>query len=199
MADKFPFLQVIHSIGKFFDRRAGQEINNSVIGFVGERTKFWDPHPVILPVRNAWAWSTVMVDLGETEADNFYQQASEKRGCWVVNNDTNRQQVWVPRMVFLPTPLAEFMLKERRTPWELQVELKRLAAATDSGVDKPECEVLLEWLLVASQSTSPTTCSPVVQMVVSTVQTQCQVFAKWAYYRLESTLGPKREERQATQ
>jgi hypothetical protein len=64
MAGKSPFLQVIHSIAKFFDRSAGQEINNWVIGFVGERTKFRDPHPVILPVRNAWAWSPVMAACG---------------------------------------------------------------------------------------------------------------------------------------
>jgi hypothetical protein len=36
MTDKLPFLQVVHSIAKFFDRRAGPDINNSIIGFVGK-------------------------------------------------------------------------------------------------------------------------------------------------------------------
>ena len=81
----------------------------------------------------------------------------------------------------------------------LRVELKRLVADESSGIDKLDCKVLLEWLLVASQSTSNTECSPAVQMVVSVVQTDCEVFANWAYYRLESTLGSKCIKGQAPQ
>ena len=84
-------------------------------------------------------------------------------------------------MVFLPSVLVEFILREWRTQWELRVELKRLVANKSSGMDKPDCEVLLEWLLVASQSISNTQCSSAVQMVVSAVQTDCEVLVKWAY------------------
>jgi len=139
------------------------------------------------------------VALDETEAASPYQQAADKKVCWITPNDTNRQPVWAPQMVFLPSVLAEFVLKDQRTPWELRVELKRLVANESSGIDVSDCEVLLEWLLVASQSTSNTTCSPAVQMVVSAVQTDCEVFAKWAYCRLESTLGLKYSMGQAPQ
>ena len=49
MANRSPFLQVINLIAKFFNHRAGQEVNNMVIAFMGKRTKFCNPRPVILP------------------------------------------------------------------------------------------------------------------------------------------------------
>lgn len=191
MADKSPFLQVVHSIAKFFDRRAGPEINNSVIGFVGERTQFRDPHPVILPVRNTWAWTATTAVLDEAEATAFYEQATDKRVCWVPRQESEKQQVLVPRMVFLPSPLAKFVLLERRTAWEMRVEIKRMVEDGTNSIDGDDAALLLEWMLVASQSTSAIACTPAVQLTVSAVLTECEVFARWAYYRLEHTLGKK--------
>ena len=55
MTEKLQFLQVVHSIAKFFDQQAGEDLNNSVVGFVGEQTKYRNPHPVILPPKSTWA------------------------------------------------------------------------------------------------------------------------------------------------
>jgi hypothetical protein len=47
MMKKSPYLQVLPSIAKFFDRRVGPDLNNSIVGFLGECTKYHDPHPVV--------------------------------------------------------------------------------------------------------------------------------------------------------
>ena len=56
MTDVSWVLQVLHLIAKFFDIKAGVDLNNKVIGFVGERMQFRVPYPVILPMDNAWKW-----------------------------------------------------------------------------------------------------------------------------------------------
>jgi hypothetical protein len=60
---------------------------------------------------------------------------------------------------------------------------------TNNGIDDDNAALLLEWLLVASQSTSSATCASAVQLSVSAVLTECEVFARWAYYCLETHTG----------
>jgi hypothetical protein len=110
--------------------------------------------------------------LDEAAATAFYANAMEKRVCWVPNPNADRQQVLVPRMVFLPSPLAKSVLSKRRTAWELRLELQRMVEDDSMGVDEDDASLLLEWLLVASQSTSITTCTPAVQLSVSAVSTE---------------------------
>ena len=149
MMKKSTFLQVLHSIAKFFDRRAGQDLNNTVVGFVGERTRYQGPHLVILPVRNTWAWTTVTASTNELDGEMFYAAAADKRVSWVPTNDTNKQAIPLPSLLFLPSILGEFVLSQKRTPWELREEVKRLVADDMCLVIAEDAELILDWLLVA--------------------------------------------------
>jgi hypothetical protein len=118
MTEKSPFLQVIHSIAKFFDCRAGQDLNNAIIGFIGDRNQYCDPHPMILLVHNSWAWTAVTASLNEIEAEFFYVAAQDKKVCWVLPQEYQKQPIALPKMLFLPSLLGPFILEQRHTPWE---------------------------------------------------------------------------------
>ena len=106
---------------------------------------------MILPVQNAWAWVAVNESMEKAEAVSSYKHASDKKGCWVPQHEPNWPQGMVPRIVFLTSVSTEFILKERWTLWELQVEVKQLLANESNEINGTDCKVLQECLLVVSQ------------------------------------------------
>jgi hypothetical protein len=42
-----PVIQVIHGLGRFFDNEAPEEISGKPIAFIGDRSRFGEPRPVI--------------------------------------------------------------------------------------------------------------------------------------------------------
>ena len=41
-------LQFVHTLGKFFDMDAAPELQRKVMAFVGDKTPFGSPHPILL-------------------------------------------------------------------------------------------------------------------------------------------------------
>ena len=49
MQEGSPFLRFLHSAAVYFDMSVAQEYRNKVIAFIGDKTEFGMPTPVILP------------------------------------------------------------------------------------------------------------------------------------------------------
>ena len=49
-----PVLQLVHTLGTFFDMDAALDLRGKVVALVGEKTPYGSPHLVLLPERNAW-------------------------------------------------------------------------------------------------------------------------------------------------
>lgn len=189
MTEESPFLQVMHSIARFFDIEAGVDVNNKTFGFVGDRTQYREPYPVILPVQNAWRWGEVTVCLERDKAKSFYEGATTTKMCWVPGDDALRQSVYLPRLLYLPSVLGRFMVNEKCTPWELLGEVERLIADNTAGITVENSELIREWCLAAGQTTTQTRCTPAVVLKVNAVHSDDERFAYWAYHRLSATLG----------
>jgi hypothetical protein len=116
MADKSLMLQVMHSITKFFNLDLGAQLNNKVFRFVAEQTQFRVPYPVILMVQNAWWQNEVALVLNTTQAKSFYVDATHLKKCWVPSADTAKQNIYLPKMVYLSLILGKFILHAKHMP-----------------------------------------------------------------------------------
>jgi hypothetical protein len=61
-----PVIQVIHGLGRFFDSEAPEEISGKPIAFIGDRSRFAEPRPVIPPPKATWEWKAATVSEDET-------------------------------------------------------------------------------------------------------------------------------------
>jgi hypothetical protein len=193
MTEESPLLQVMHSIARFFDIEAGSDLNNKTFGFVGDRTQYREPYPVILPVQNAWRWGEVTVALDKEKASSFYDSTANKKQCWLPGDDALRQNIYLPRMLYLPTVLGRFVVRKKCTPWELHLEVERLISEGITGVTQGNSELIREWCLAAGQSTAPTRCAPAITLKVNAVHSDDERFTFWAFHRLGATLGPREQ------
>ena len=51
---KGPYIQLAHSISKFVHATATNDINNKVIGFIGDKDEDLKPYAVVLQDQKAW-------------------------------------------------------------------------------------------------------------------------------------------------
>ena len=106
------------------------------------------------------------------------------------NDLANKERVSLPRMLFLPTVLASFVMNKNCTPWEIYEEINCLLL---EGVisDNDDLELIKKLCLAAGQTTSATKCSPALKMVVQAASERVDNFSRWAYNLLNNSLGPK--------
>ena len=190
MTEGSPVVNVLHSVAKYFHIASSESINNKVIAFAGDRTEFQDPYPVKLPPESAWVWKEVEVCLDAATARSYYEAHGRSDVCWLPNELANKERVSLPRMLFLPTVLASFVMSKGRTPWEIYEEANRLLLQNVIP-DEEDLQLIQKWCLAAGQTTSATRCSPALKMEVLAVSERDDNFSHWAYNLLNSTLGRK--------
>jgi hypothetical protein len=86
--------------------------------------------------------------------------------------------------------LGKFVTQAKRTPWELYVEIKRMAEEGTHGFTIEDCKMQLKWCLAAGQTADEGKNKPVVQIAMQAVTLDDDAFDDWAFNRLESMLGP---------
>jgi hypothetical protein len=190
MTEGSPFVNVLHSVAKYFHIASSESINNKVIAFAGDRTEFQEPYPVKLPPESAWVWKEVDVCLDAATAGSWYEAHGRSDVCWLPNDLANKQRMSLPRMLFLPTVLASFAMSKNRTPWEIYEEANRLLVQNVIS-DEEDLQLIQQWCLAAGQTTSATRCSPALKMEVMAISERDEHFSHWAYNLLNSTLGRK--------
>ena len=172
-----PFLQVIHSIATYAVRGGTSDLHNKDFGFVGDRTDLRIPAPVMLDEK-LWKYVTkkVVLDIGPLEV--FYAQLQNKRKWYTPTDRTGAANASVPRMLQLPAPFLVFCLERQRTPFELHQFIARYATREDSEVNIDDCQLLMDWCIVAAHAgTSPT--SSMLETALQTAPGDDENFLRW--------------------
>jgi hypothetical protein len=180
-----PVIQVIHGLGRFFDSEAPEEISGKPIAFIGDRSRFGEPRPVIPPPKATWEWKAATVSKDET--------------VWAVNQaeEQNEGKLWahgglaaeitLPRLVYLPAVIAKFVSEKPRTAWEVHQHLNEMTVSEESLFEEGDIENLKKWLLAVGQVAGAKALALSMAPVVTTVA----VFEEWCFHHINSYLGEK--------
>jgi hypothetical protein len=131
------------------------DIQGKCIGFIGDRGNGKYPVPIILPQNNAWAWTNVQ-NLNDTAAfTRYYDDEDNKDKLWNtgVDNAGRLESIKLPRMLALPTCVAEFVLaqKGRCLPYMIRKFIKDKIDGGESQVPAQKWLLLCDWCVAASQ------------------------------------------------
>ena len=194
-----PFVQIVHSIATYAVRGGDSDLHGKDFGFVGDRTSLRIPSPVIID-DNMWKWFVKQIGMDVPPLQGFYANPDNARRLYYDSasggSDTN-----VPRMIYLPPPFLVFCLQQQRTPFELHEFAAAYATRNDSGITLGICTLLMDWCLVATQTTkalAPTT--SILAISLQTAPSDDDNFLRWLYKidRTRSDEGTKQSQ-QASQ
>ena len=88
---------------------AALEMKGKAIGFVGDRTPYSHPLPVILPPKNSWEWASVKCVMDAVAMKAYYSDPDTYGKLWTPWNATTRVDITLPRLIHLPLLLADFL------------------------------------------------------------------------------------------
>jgi hypothetical protein len=162
-------------VGRFFDSEAPAEISGEPIAFIGDRTRFGKPRPVIPPPDAAWNWKATTVSEDET--------------TWAVHQseEQNKGKLWSHGGVYLPSIVAKYATEQPRTAWEVHQYLNETVLAEESVVEETEVEKLKVWLLAVGQTVG----AKALALGMALVVTMAAVFEEWCFNHINSYLGEK--------
>jgi hypothetical protein len=183
-----PIIQTVHGLGKFFDSEAPIEVNGKPIAFIGDRTSFGEPRLVISPTQATWTWKAVTV--------------SEDEAAWATHqgDEGNKGKLWkqvggivatfsMPRLVFLPSVVAQFVTETPRSAWEVHQFLNEISQADGATVEAEDVADLKKWLLTVGQEAG----AEALALGMAPVVTTARVFEEWSFNHLNNYLGSKRQ------
>ena len=88
MKEGSPYVQVMHSIGKYFNTRGRQDLRTQTLGFIGNRDRFGNAPPTVTMLAdNAWKWATVRGCFDPLVFEAFYANLDEKEKYWPGSNN----------------------------------------------------------------------------------------------------------------
>jgi hypothetical protein len=95
--EDLPVIQVIHGLGRFFDNEAPEEISGKPIAFIGNRSRFGEPRPVIPPPKATWEWKAATVSDDKTAW--AVHQAEEQNNGKLWSHGGLAAEITLPRLV----------------------------------------------------------------------------------------------------
>ena len=106
---KCPYIQLAHSISKFVHVTATNDINNKVIGFVGNRDEDLEPYAVVLQEQKTWEFVILNVVMDEAAMTAHYaDDANSEKMC---NTTGTKIKVNFSRRTVVPLALVHFLLE----------------------------------------------------------------------------------------
>lgn len=200
MKQNSPYLHVIHSLGKFSgDLVVESDYNDSVIGFVGNRAGRVEPIPIEI-TNDMWSWKDHEIATDIIKVASFGEKEGNEDKMYKRTKTDDKEKVALPPVLLLPSGLVKWLLEKRRKPLDLHQKIKSMLTE-DSVDDIPEyLNVSLKWCLAAAQCarTSSNEKSSLLVLTPSPIITQDPTTLAWIKARLNTTLGPPRDDRTPT-
>ena len=111
MKGKSPTVHMVHSVGQFYGMSGlAIDVQGKCIGFVGDRGHGRNPVPFILPTQNTWVWAKVNALTDTASFTAYYEDPDHEDKFWIHGAQANElTEVTLPRMLALPTCVAEFV------------------------------------------------------------------------------------------
>ena len=175
MRPSSPYVQLLHSIATYAVRGGDSDCHNKDFGYVGDRTSLRTPTAVVLDDK-IWKWVGKKVGLDIGPLEQFYTNPVKAKVLYEPP-DESAITTSVPRMVYLPPPFATYCAEQQRTPFQLHQFIAQYATKDGSPTDMGKCNMLLNWCIVASHRSAPTTSVLAVQM--ETAPTDDDEFLRW--------------------
>jgi hypothetical protein len=180
-------IQFIHGLGRFFDSEAPPEVQGKPIAFLGDRTRFGVPRPIIPPAESTWNRKTVTVN-EDAAAWATHQSLDENEGKLWASAGGLAAEVSMPRLVYdLPSVVAKFVATKPRTACEVHQFLDEKVQQDDSDIVAEDVVDLKSWLLTVGQTAG----AKGLALKMDPVVTTASVFEEWAFGHVNSYLGEK--------
>ena len=180
-------VHLLHSVAKFFGGAMGgpAEVRGKVLGFLGDDDEYGPPDLVMPQPQKAWSWAKVNWVADGVPFAAFHADPVTRGQLWAPASMPDTEEL--PRLLYLPTALADWAAQEPRTPFELREELTRRMTANGSQVKAAEGRLALDWCLAAGQSAGQD--SSILALDCTGVKAVDRAVKKWKYDRLRMTMG----------
>ena len=197
MKQNNPYLHIIHSLGKFAgDLVVESDYNDSVIGFVGNRAGRLEPIPIEI-TNDMWSWKDYEIATDIIKVTSFGEKEGNDDKMYKRAKSDDKEKIALPPLLLLPSGLVKWLLEKRRKPVDLHEKIRSLLTG-DSVDNIPEyLNVSLKWSLAAAQCarTSSNEKSSLLAQTPSPILTQDLTTLAWIKARLNTTLGPPKDDR----
>ena len=128
---KYPYIQLAHSISKFVHVTATNDINNKVIGFIGDRDEDLKSYAVVLQEQKTWEFVILNVVMDEAAMTAHYaDNANSEKLC---NTTGTKAKVKLTRTAVVPLALVHFLLEQLRLPNKLYEQLGGVVQSDTMG------------------------------------------------------------------
>ena len=116
-------LRLVHSL-KLYEGEMDEECeyDETVIGWVGDRTETKDPKVVQID-ESAMLWSEMEVMTSEEPYKKFYEDSAQRKRFYKKEDNDSTKTLMLPKMLLVPSALVPWLLEAPRTPWEYHQEL----------------------------------------------------------------------------
>ena len=115
-----PFLQLVHSVGRFLGcPMEDDEYNGTYIGFLGDRQGTLNPTPITLEEKLVGGWEKSTGSAKDLEIKTFYSKEENRNKPFVPEGGYEKATVTIPHMTVVPSKYVQWLTDKRRTPMEL--------------------------------------------------------------------------------
>jgi len=189
----FAFLQpkdmtihLLHSPAPYYARGATGPLKGKDIGFVGDRSEFNSPAPIILQPEKPWKWITKNVVTNDTTLEYYYANPRNVGKLFVPAVGAVLTRVTAPRLLLLPSNLIKYCVDAPRTAWNLHQYIMTLMGGP--GINPQNYALVADWCRLALHNDNGD--SPLQYDLQAAASNE--VFQRWARTRIDAVLGPSR-------
>lgn len=189
-------IHLLHSPATYYARGATGPLKGKDIGFVGDRSEYNTPAPVVLQPEKPWKWMTKQAVKDAAFFETFYANPANNGKLFTPPPGTALTRIVAPRLLLLPGNLVQYCVGGTRTPWDLHKHVTTLVSAPGSGLfSSQHYELVLDWCCLALLSEGA---DSALQYDLQAAASN-EVVHRWARMRIDATLGPTTSPQQPTQ
>mmetsp|Transcript_28917 Transcript_28917/g.61069 ORF Transcript_28917/g.61069 Transcript_28917/m.61069 type:complete len:140 (+) Transcript_28917:837-1256(+) len=101
-------IQAVHSMRTFLNFAHVGTLNGKAIAFLGDRTQFRTPMPVLLPVQKPWEWTAEKIAGDAAQFATHFGDEANKIKFWKSGGESESDNVSAPCLLSLPTRFLRF-------------------------------------------------------------------------------------------
>jgi len=184
-------IHIMHSPATYYARGAIGPLKGKDIGFVGDRTEFSTPAPIVLQPVKPWKWLTLKTVISDVAVELFYANPNNANKFFIPSQTDTIDKITVPLLIMLPSSLLQFCAAQPRTPLDLLRQVTKLmmimipSPDTPGAFVLPDFDLVLNWCYAALlNDKGDSALSYDVQAAVGN-----DVFHRWARARIDATIG----------
>lgn len=183
-----PYIHLLHTVGTFTLHGGDEHYRGKDIAFVGDKTEYASPTPVLLAPEQPWRWITKKLPMDSGPLELFYAAPQNKAKLYQPANRTGEQNITLPRLIVIPTQFIKFCVKGQRTPFQLHQHVVSVVTTDGSAVSMAQCQFLLDWCVMASFHDTHHHTSIMAFGLEAAISTD-EIFNKWLQRRLRFMIG----------